>query len=386
MNKKNKNLLFIIFIAILLCIAGIANLYTSPYGFIKKEYYMDLANKDKRFLPVYVYNHKEQKHEVLFTGNSDAATLFNNFDISKHFFNSVMIDIASIKELYKMLEYYLELHPETKKAYWFVSYESVFLKKDEGEINTEEMPVKRYIEIMLSLDNLKNNIKKLLSLLCQRAEASDADVSFTYYPFNIEGFTFFNSYNKKCTKENLIYLVKILELFKEKNIELTVLIPPYNMIYTSMIYLNDDFYKTAEDVKRIIVNTGMPVYDFSVKNQYTCQNLLNGENFLYNDPKHANNFFGYKILKNLLFPEYSQDENLYVKLTKENLEENLLKQRQEIFDFIFENIEYIEQYKTAPKSLYSKKFSLSDVSAEFNDDRMFLEEKKQEKDINTNEP
>ena len=79
-------------------------------------------------------------------------------------------------------------------------------------------------------------------------------------------------------------------------------------------------------------------------------------------------------------------QNLYIKLTKENLEENLLKQRLETFDFILENAEYIKRYTTAPKSLYSKTFSLSDVSKEFNDDRMFLEEKKQEKDINTNEP
>ena len=107
-----------------------------------------------------------------------------------------------------------------------------------------------------------------------------------------------------------------------------------------MIKIN---YKDIETIKKFLVNkTGKSIIDFAYINKYTTEDI--NKTYLYYDINHP---FSYKY--NLFFCaidnlEKYKDKDVYVKLTKDNIEEVLFEQRKRLEKYIRENNPYIESF------------------------------------------
>ena len=180
----------------------------------------------------------------------------------------------------------------------------------------------------------------------------------------------------KIEKENYEYIDKIIDLFEKNNIEYEIIIPQYNAIYLVSLD-NKKQTKRLERIKRHLVNRAGVVYDFAFVNRLTSTNLLDGSNYIYYLPDHPNKFFGYKLFKFLFYRE-DADKDIYLTLTKKNIEQQLKKEDILLRDFIKNNRAYVYYY-TIPLERTTEYFDEKNVPQEFLDDREYIENKIKEK-------
>jgi len=340
MNKKNQNLLFILLILIISAAAILFSYFNDPYNLFSKKNYMNLTGKEPKYFELYIDEYAEYKNKNLFIGDSSAAAMFCEYSFNKEFFNSILISDTNYKELYYTLKYYLNIHSETERVFFFIGYTCFFFENTNEHYNFSKSAKNKFLQKLKMLFSV--NTDKTADIISKEPVLFDFPAVNIYHPYCTNDYSRYTIQQKKIEKTNLKYAAKIINMLKEKNIEYKIIIPPYNAIESAMQYLNKEYYNNIEEIKRFFVYNYGEIYDFSIINDYTSQNLLlNNSNYLYICPVHPNHFWGRKLIRSIFFNDDSL-KNLYRIYNTHNIEQNLIKQRAEIEKYLSENKEYAD--------------------------------------------
>ena len=156
----------------------------------------------------------------------------------------------------------------------------------------------------------------------------DRDRSATKYRFERSTSIYFNAFPEyKLSQQYLTYLQKIVDLCREKDIELHIFISPAHAARLQIID-KAGHWQMYEQMKREIVNI-TPVWDFSGYNSITTEKINNDmQNYI--DESHYRKQVGDLVINRIL--SYQTEEvpqDFGVLITPQNIEEHLQKIRSE---------------------------------------------------------
>jgi len=262
------------------------------------------------------------------------------------------------------------LHPETKNVYIFLSNNNCFSNESNGFSqfeDTKNLNIKDYIVLLTSINTLKDSFMSIKNGKPFSLKMYNEDKFFILDDFNLDEvkkfklryYPYFNQQFAKDKNEldalysnNEKYLKKITKLLKEKNINYIFIVPPSHALYTALFFKSRDVYsyRALEKQKRLAVSlSDNDVYDFSIINQYTSADILNNDNYYWENLTHGTFLLGLKIFKILRNPSLQEmpgfEYNLYVKLNKKNINIQLKNQREQVKDYIINNKKFISQFE-----------------------------------------
>ena len=337
-NIRIKNIFFIICIILFLLIIFLINYKTDAYGFFKKTkdsiQICDIGGNN--MTNIYIKGYKNRKRDTVIIGGSDACGMFGNGALTV-FHNGIYLNAGCVtfKNRYEILKLYLNLHPETKNVVLVTNYQYIFDNNYDCEVSkTHKFTLNDIFYLFYSYDITTKNLKiiknKILNITNPEDELLRAyyHVQNFYSPYRLPIF----KYRKDIVAsriEDYKYIEKLNNLFKEKNINCYVIIPPYSSLFLYTLYTDVRLKDQVIDLKRKLVENFGIVYDAAFINEYTDINLKNG-NYLYSYCDHPNWIFGIKLYK-ILFDKTNADEDIIMYLTKDNFDECIRKQ-QDIFD------------------------------------------------------
>lgn len=343
------------------------NYIADPYNVFDSKY-INLYTIPVKYAHVSIKNSKNITADTLVMGSSNTMTLFDNKEFYAYYFNLLCQNQMNYKQQYFLLKNYLHFHPETKTVFLFITYSAFwyekgfFLKEDTFHTyNLQEI-----IFLLLSIDSTKKSLGKIKqegfkNILKRHFNKKDNDLlfldekdltSYQYYPNAIPDFHVDKSEHIKIKEENIEYLIKIIKLLKEKNIETRIIIPPHHAIMLAVIDELPHVRETVDYVKKLCVNlTDNDIYDFAVINKYTTVEL-NNKNYIFQDMLHANLIMGLKIFRAI--HDNITEQNLYVKLNKQNIDEEIKKQHEQVKEFEQNNkptvMKYFNFYRDNPNT------------------------------------
>jgi len=391
--KYIKNIGFIIFTALIIIIVGLLNFLIDPYFVFKNDYDLELTNIPRDHYHILLKAYKNFTADTVFLGSSSTHSLFFRRQYYRYYFNLVRKDFFSYEQQYHLLKDYLHFHPETKRAYIFITYPSFYEDCSEpvSQFDGDELNFKDYMFLLFSAEttkrslkcikegklnqyrdfiffNIRNNIKRIVNQNFKKNTPSfqqkeEKEVEQTKYNNQKYEFYFFpnvviapprnfeESKNKNNIKKNFEYLIKMSELLKEKNIDTHFVFHPYHATYLSLLVANPTLKKLVDDLKRTCVQiSDNDVYDFSVINKYTTSDYDNS--YLYTDYIHPNYVLGMKVFK-VLHDNISED-GLYLKLNKKNVEKQIANSNKKLEDYRQKNKSLIDArlnfYKNYPNT------------------------------------
>lgn len=352
-TKLFKNLLFVIGALAVIFSVITFNFVVDPYHVFKNKFCMVVFEIPRKYSHIMLKAYKNVPCDTLFLGDSTVHSLFMYDDLYRYFFNQIAIQSVNVDDQYKILKDYLYFHPETKNVNIFLTY-PIFVYntgRPISSLNRYNFNLQELFFLLLSEETTKKSFEEIKK--SKKIDFRDYTnkylpldehkyLSFGYYP-NI---SFTNPSDKETVqnmkKVQLPYYEKMISLLKEKNINYRIIIPPYHAIYSSIIYKVPHIQEMIDDIKRMCVELSEnDVYDFSVINQYTTQDY-DDTNYLYTDFVHPNQILGFKIFK-VLHDNYSE-KDLYVKLNKENIEQQIKNNHLQVKNFMNKNEKTVSKY------------------------------------------
>ena len=103
-----------------------------------------------------------------------------------------------------------------------------------------------------------------------------------------------------------------------------------------------------DNLKKFMVNNVDNIYDFAFVNKYTKANLLK-EGYLYSNMSHPNDLLLLKVIKVFYDPENAESD-IYLKLNKQNVNEQIEYEAKLLNKFIIENSDLINYYSELNKN------------------------------------
>lgn len=330
--KKKVNIAFVLIFIIMSVSVCLFNYIVDPYG-LK---YMSSNNFNLFHIPrnlVYSYINKTKniKFDSVVIGGSSTGMIFH----PSLFYRDTKENLAALQtegllpdEMYNMLEYFLNIHPEIKKAY--ISLELLQYISCSSQKTIPEKPtsfVQDFISLYFSIGATSSSIEKIKSNFSKTEENSDI-------VFRV---------NKKlkwkydiCEYDNYPYIKKINELLKERKIEAKYFVLPVNSVFLSELYKKGQF-GSLENFKREITKISS-FYDMAFINEYTKDPFK----WLWRDPLHMSQMLCPYIYETLVYdinhPEFVQI------VGSKNIEKTLINQRRLVERYMMENKEYVDEY------------------------------------------
>ena len=378
--KYIKNVGFIIFAVLIVFSVVFFNFLIDPYNVFRGKGDLDIAQIPRDHYHIIFKTYKNFNADTVFLGSSSTYALFFQRNFYRYYFNLLCKDHFSYEQQYYLLKDYLHFHPETKKVYIFITYPSFYEDCSEpvSHFDGDELNFKDYMFLLFSAETTKRSLKcikegklnqykdfiifesihiikdieKLINQkfktninLFQSKEEQQPYTQkyvFSFFPNIVSHGHFEKEKNENTVKLNCEYLKKMSELLKEKNIDMHIVIHPYHAIYLSMLAEDPNLQKIIDDLKRTCVQiSDNDVYDFSVINKYTTSDYAD-KNFLYTDFVHPNYVLGMKVFK-VLHDNISED-NLYLKLNKKNVEEQIKNSHIKIENYRKKNRSLVNDY------------------------------------------
>ena len=349
---KNKN--FVIVAILTVFTLAIFNFLMDPYNIFRNKIYSNIYDLPRKYISIVLKSQKNVRNDTIIIGSSDVDTLFASKDIYSFFFNKLALHSTSCREQYFLLEDYLSLHPELKKAFLIVGYPTFLHYKGEKipRIKGKNLTIKELSFLLfsedatrLSLSCLKNG-KPIISNK-KGYEKFFTDKPELYQFFQYSPNTAFNvninkTFHQQIKEENEEYLKKMINLLKEKNIDYYIIIPPTHAIYLSMLSTIPYLQKSVDDIKRLYVElSSNDVYDFSVMNKYTTSDIVN-KNYLYCDLLHPNLIMGMKVFK--VIHDGISEKDFCEKLNKNNIEKQIVVQNRLVAEYYKNNKDIVDKF------------------------------------------
>ena len=368
--RKNLNILFIIIFALIVGAISLFNYIVDPYNIlIDRPPELCLYSYPKDLFSAVVKLSKKSKYETLVFGASttDAFLNFNLFPQNHVMMTSGYITADTLKDYIK---FFVKNHPELKTVIFDIEYASYYFDRKDNfpPIKSENLTIKEIARLFLSIDStiasidkFKKDPSKILNkerLKYRNKRSEIEDQTNTYSIFNNPDITDkkdiqdikygvftkrnYNHYLKRLKPDIIKYLDEYIEFFEENNINVIYIFPAYHAMMQSKIYKDFD-YQQIEEIKRHLANkTKSRIIDFAYINKYTTEDL--DKTYLYVDFIHPYSYkynFYYCVLNNI---QKYKNKDVYVELTKENIEDILAEQRKRLKEYVEQNSEKIDLF------------------------------------------
>lgn len=370
--RKSLNILFVFLFTLILGLISFFNYIVDPYNIIidrPPELHLYDYPKDL-FSSVLKLSTRTNYDTVAFGGSTTDA--FINYNLLPK--NNAMLTSGYMisDTLQNYVKFFINNHPELKTVIFNIEYASYYFEKKDlfPEINSKNLTIKEAARLFLSIDSTILSIKKFKKdpqriLNKDRFKYRNVKNNLEQYPDSYELFNnnlsiekdkalnikyniFIkrnnNHYMKGLYPNVLEHFDEYINLFESKNINVIYIFPAYHAMLQSKIYLDFD-YKDIENIKRHFATktkTKHKVIDFAYINKYTTEEL--NKTYLYVDLIHPYSYkynFFYCVLSNL---EKYRNKDVYVELTKDNIEDVLSEQRKRLEEYIEKNKTKINKF------------------------------------------
>ncbi len=243
-------------------------------------------------------------------------------------------------ELYDLLKYFLELHPECKVIYVALEFNTYFTCFHQYTIPKRPTNAfEDFLRLYFSYEATKTSFQNIIDSITPNKQQIDTKISagsekgkgrfFISLPYlKIQ-------YEEICEYDNIAAFKKIYDLIQEKNLYALYFIPPVHALYlTDCVHFN--YLKNIETFKKEIAKI-TPYWDFSFINKWTTLPI----GYLFLDAYHINGSFVSNKIKNIIYG-YEVDDSVAMYVTKNNVDSILKKQSELLNDYIKNNKDYIE--------------------------------------------
>lgn len=362
---KKKNLLFIIYIFLLVCSIISFNFFVDPYNlfFLKSPIlFMNDLPRDLFYISLKAY--KSVKSDTLVMGSSETIGMFSLAHF-KNDFNFVAVDGIDYSQYYDIIDNYLKLHPETKNVYIFLNYVCLFQDKLSisylPSFNSKNITIKELARVLLSFDALLKSLNVVISQFKEKNSSLFPSLPSTKIFYNQidlinEGM---NNYDFSALNErNINSLKRLILLLENKNINFTFVIPPYSAVYLSIIDEYNNLQSQVEQFKRWLVSVlpaSTKIYDFAFVNKYSSLPLHKGNEVYYYNCTHPNIYWGAKLHRIFFNVDNlcDDDRKLFFILNMENIEKVLITQKIILSDYKRSNRKTVDMYKKRASSCFN---------------------------------
>ena len=379
-NKSNtiiKNLTFLFIFIIFIFAICLFNYKIDPYNIFKKQDFLYLNYYPRDLINIAIKNYKGPKIDTVLIGSSDSVSMFGHF--YKKYFNMLCMDAINYKQYKDILEYYLKYNPNTKNVIIITGYlnltNDIYIPLPDFEEKNNK--IKEFKLLFLSYETTKNSINIIIENIKNFIFNKNNQNDKFIYKFKPTLFDEFNATQKELDlieKENLENINNLINFLNRKKINYTIIIPPYNATFLSLIYNNKIYQEKIDNFKRYIVNNtkeNTKIYDFAFVNEYTSKNIFENEDILYLNSSHPSYIWGAKIHK-ILYNNEDKYNNLYFLLNKDNVESIIKKEHILLNKYIKKNEKLINYCKKLSKN-YNKETILE--TKQISEDKMTEEAK-----------
>ncbi|WHH57503.1 hypothetical protein [Petroclostridium sp. X23] len=366
----------LVLIALSISLIVVVNYLIDPYNVFKTPT-VNGFNLKKIETKEYLMKAREivlYKPDIIFLGSSRTR---NGLDPSYYFESTgeraynCGLSSAGIYEQMRYLEYALLNNNSLKKVIVGVDFAAFNELKndnkkfDEKQLNSSFFAKDDMIRILLTKQSIKDSIHVLLdnsmnenkytaNKYLQNGSANEEEIILQSEKMMKQGknrfFEHLKDYLKEegnygkfaLSKQKISYFEKIISICEENSIELTVLIHPAHALQWEGIK-KAGLWSEFEEWKKEIVNI-YPVWDFSGYNSITTSppdNFIN-----YTDQSHYRKKIGNYVFNRILHVnEESIPDDFGVFLTKDNMQEHLIKIRKEQETWEMNNPDILEKIK-----------------------------------------
>ncbi len=334
MNLKKLNI-FLLFYISALTLTALFNFICDPYNIFKNKRKIFISPQIIDFPYIPIKLHKNYKYNYVSPGGSAGKNL--GLDDFNDEIANISLEYMSIENMEKYLFNFLDMHPETKIALLQLDF---FIIKKENENNIAKftgnsLNLKEIHKIFLGLSTTKYSFEQIFNKKRQK--------KYTIYT---KGPIQSNIPEKEeYIEKGKNFYYEIIKNLKKRNIDVKIYTIPIS------VYAQLDFYNQHNDaifqLKKYIVEQTGSLIDFAIINKLTSTNLNKGY-YLYIDSIHPIKTLGYYVYA-ALFDTPDKDEDLYVILTKENVDFELKKQKQELLKWRDKHKKEYEDYLNTEK-------------------------------------
>ena len=384
-NKIKKNILFVFLTIIIISLTCIFNYKMDPYNLFSEKEYFSLQDYPRDLIYTAIKKYKGPKLNTVLIGGSDSITMFNNH-CYKDYFNLLCTGVINYDQYKDILDYYIKINPNTKNVIIIAGYSNLinnlYIPLQNLEKNTKLREFQTlYFSIKTTKDSFKILIQNIINLLNYKKESNDNIFIYDYLPNYFDSFDLTKEEIDLLEKKNIERINNLIKFLNNKNINYTLIIPPYNISYLSLIYEKKFYQEKIDNFRRYIVNIvkeNTKIYDFAFVNKYTTSDISENKDALYYNNSHPSIIWGAKIHK-ILYNKTDKYENLYFLLNKTNVESIIRKEHLLLNEYIKNNsnkIEYFKKlYNNENKEIFSetKKISEYEMTEETRNEFKYLQ-------------
>lgn len=340
MNKETnrKDLLFLIFLVILVLSVGIFNYTVDPYYIFRDSTIKGFNNvkthkySNKRTIIYSDIKINNKNKDTAFTGNCLLSHYGSGLDNIAFF----TIPVAKVDEVAKIIKNMHKIAPNIKKIYWGLFFDDFWNTKND-EVNdtlldlaTPRIYYQDFINLFFSYNTTKYSIETIKDSIKNKGE----DILYVYPYREIAK----KNYNTDFSFEELDKIIEVKEFAKKNNIELIIYYSPIHLSKKIHIY-GKNIWNTNQELKRRLVQI-TNFYDYSLFNEYNTDELdENNQNFI--DNIHPSDTYNNLIVKDLL----AKDKSIGVLVTKENVENILKTETEKLENYMNNNKEITDKIK-----------------------------------------
>lgn len=342
MKKKENQRLDILFIILLIVFIGLIaffNYLIDPYYIFRDTTIKSINNvkthkySNKRTIVYSDIKLNSRNKDIAFTGNCLLSNYGSGLDNVAFF----TIPVAKVEEVSNIIKNIHQLAPNIKTIYWGLFYDDFWNTKNDEVSDTlpilegKNITLQDIINLFFSYNTTKYSIETLRDSIKNKGK----DIIYVYPYREIAKKT----YPTPFSFESLNTVKNIIEYGKKENIEIIIYYSPIHVSKKIHLY-EKGMWESNQKLKRQLSEI-TPFYDYSLFNQYNSA-PLDENNFDFIDNIHPTSSYNNLIVNDLL----SNKKEIGRLLTKENIEEFLNKDTDELIKYINTHKDLTEKIKT----------------------------------------
>ena len=375
---KKSNLLFITSFIIVIILIGLFNYCINPYNInFSRSKNLYLFEYKKELVETILNLSRNSKYKNIVLGSSTTHGFFHKNILSNTTSIYMLLNQFDITTQMEYLDYILTIHPEIETIIFPVEYaffgvndidRTPQINQKKRTINTisrllfsRETTIKSIKKTTLFISNFPNSLKEL------KTQGSIANETIEQNIFGgsneISSFVqrnYSDCIPKPFLKSKYEALKRLKEISINKNKEIIFIFPPYHALAQAYLYKTNK-NSEIENIKKYVVENfpTSKIIDYAFINSITSEPIENTPN--YRDIIHPIGEPGFIFYCTLKYPAEFKDKNLYVELSKENINSTLKWQKNRLEQYLIQNSQYINNFIDLSLS-YANKNSIKTVS------------------------
>ncbi len=341
-TEKRRDILFLVLLLIFIILIGLFNYIIDPYYIFRDSTIKGINNvkthkySNKRTIIYSDIKINSNNKDTAFTGNCLLSHYGSGLDNVAFF----TIPVAKVEEISNIIQNINKIAPDIKTIYWGLFYDDFWNDKND-EVNdslpileTKKINLDDIINLFFSYNTTKYSIETLRDSIKNKGQ----DIIYVYPYREIAKKT----YNKKFSFASLNNIRKIKKFAQENHINLIIYYSPIHISKKVHIY-SKGLWESHQELKRRLAEI-TPFYDYSLQNEYNMSPLdENNMNFI--DNIHPSNTYNNLIVFDLL----SDNKKIGTYITKDNIENYLQKDTENLKKYIENNLQISEKIKNVRK-------------------------------------